>query len=400
MRKKFLTALTVLASVASLTGCTTTMPAKSQSPQVAPSPVTTAPQHQPITLAKLHMFSEQAGWALSGGEILRTRDGGEHWVIVTPPRYPSGLRGHAMEFLDATTAWAAAWNEEGTKIVVFRTANGGQTWQSAGVPLAFKGGANYPTALSFVDAERGWLMVEPDHGMNSSPGRLFATTDGGKSWTEIAGTDGSRDGLPFGGTIRFRNTSEGWVVGSPVSTVNRRLFMTGDGGLTWSEQRPSLPTGLPPGSLDIDTPPILFPPQRTDGVLLTAFVPESHRAVEFRTVIYSTHDGGKTWGDPRVAKGRPAFLSANDAWMWVEEPGSGSTASAHVKLVQTRDGGTTWSDIATEASLPKALQAGLHPAQLDFVTDRTGWAIFQLPYGRISQLLKTTDGGSTWVLLE
>lgn len=398
MRKKALVAFVALGIFVSLTGCTTTSSGNPPNPQIGsmsnqPSP---ALKSQQLFFSSLQMFSETKGWALGGGTILRTADGGQQWADVKPRGFPDGPR-FAAQFLDADTGWVAAWNGSSSRVSVFRTSNGGQTWRSAGVPVKTNGAEVYPVSLSFVDAQRGWMMVEPDHGMNSSPGQLLATRDGGESWSELASTDGEKGGLPFGGLIAFRNASDGWLVGAQVSTINRSMFATHDGGRTWGEEHLALPPGLTGGTLDFTSPPKFFSSNGKDGILPVTFVPDSHKANEYATIVYFMRDGGRNWGAPRKLGGTPEFITMTDAWRWQSEPrDSGSTAPVKGELYRTRDGGQSWTPINPDQNLSQYLQEGFDVAQLDFVTDQVGWALLWSPGGRESKVLKTADGGDTW----
>jgi len=38
--------------------------------------------------------------------------------------------------------------------------------------------------------------------------------------------------------------------------------------------------------------------------------------------------------------------------------------------------------------------------QLEFVTDKVGWLLLETVDGRSTELLRTTDGGSTWTFIQ
>jgi len=133
---------------------------------------------QVLGLTSIHMVSETTGWALGEKSLLRTVDGGRRWSEVTPPGGRDAGRGMEAEFLDANTAWVVVLNDSQPQLKVFRTTDGGRSWQGTKVKRNTTG-VPYGVFLDFIDSQHGWLMLEPEHGMRSRPGELYATSDGG-----------------------------------------------------------------------------------------------------------------------------------------------------------------------------------------------------------------------------
>ena len=100
-----------------------------------PSPGLTPP------INALWMSDATTGWARTTTQlILHTTDGGNSWQDVTPP-YPAGSMVQvppAFTFLSGTVAWVAIFEKQqpdGTiPNVLFRTSDGGHTWQEAMLP--------------------------------------------------------------------------------------------------------------------------------------------------------------------------------------------------------------------------------------------------------------------------
>ena len=70
--------------------------------------------------------------------------------------------------------------------VVVRTADGGRTWASSSA-VGLPGGSE---SLTIVDAQHGWALVGMNVCLNfksdcSSRTGLYATTDGGSTWTQL-----------------------------------------------------------------------------------------------------------------------------------------------------------------------------------------------------------------------
>lgn len=364
-------------------------------------------------LASLHLLSETTGWALSYQTVLRTLDGGQTWTDVTPPGGRQADRSMAGEFLDATTAWVAVINDSGPRLSVFRTADGGETWRGVEVERKASGHI-FGVSLDFVDSQRGWLMIEPEHGMSSRPGELYRTTDGGERWSLVARSvplgPSPENGLPFYGPFAFRNALTGWVGGGRGAAFHpdHPLYLTRDGGQTWQAQNLELPAGYSQGELDVAVPPTFFPPQYEDGVLPVIFMPGSHQDQELATVIYVTHDGGERWRSAKPLRGAGIvnFADADHGWIWIAEPRDyGARTPVRGKLSRTRDGGQTWTIINPDRTLRELLSRGDNIVELNFVSKRVGWAVLRGPdvnkplSQRATTLLKTVDGGYTWTCI-
>ncbi|MGD0251477.1 MAG: hypothetical protein ABSC01_02140 [Verrucomicrobiota bacterium] len=249
--------------------------------------------------------------------------------------------------------------------------------------------------------------------MNSSPGDLYRTDDGGDDWQLVNSTDKNphteenyeqasepdfenpHPYLVCDGSIAFQNASNGWLFGSLASTTPAFLFETRDAGQTWQVEKFPLPPSLHNGRIEPWELPHFF---GNDGIVGTHFVSTNNDSTNFCTVIYNTHDGGKTWQAATPVKfgGVWNFISAKIGWMWSPEPHN-TTSTAPVKgiLYRTDDGGGLWKPMQADNGLKKYLTHGEDIVQLDFVDEDCGWAIAR-DWRNVTQLLHTTDSGQTW----
>ena len=335
-------------------------------------------------LRSIKMFDEKTGWAITRNAILRTTDGGVHWKDVTPPGHPRIASIDAI-FLTSSSAWISMPQASSATILVFRTDDGGQTWQKS----SLQSNKSTQVQISAVDSQHAWILNHIGGGPQAEIVEIFRTNDGGKSWARVtrvypASTDGPPQGqLPFGGSksgLSFVDAATGWVTGSmPVNNLTW-VFRTHDGGSTWQQQ------ALPPlshatSALLSFTSPTFF--TANDGILPVNFTGQNTSGFG----IYVTHDGGNTWksvpaAQPPISLATIDFIDTNHGW---------ATDNEGSNLYVTKDGGEHWTKLAfafTSNSLPSF-------KLLDFVTNEMGWAIGATG-PNTTVLLKTVDGGHTW----
>jgi photosystem II stability/assembly factor-like uncharacterized protein/tetratricopeptide (TPR) repeat protein len=359
----------------------------------------------------LHMIDGENGWTQSANAIFRTSDGGKSWRRVLAASREEQL---ASFFYNSQTAWVAAVFGESSNVTTLRTTDGGNSWIHADLCQVYVNAIQY-CFLSFPDTDKGWLMIIPDHGMNSMPGVLYRTDNGGRNWQLVNSTRGNDDDwdpqgtqpgfadrhpyLVCGGSIAFQNASNGWLLGSITTTTPAFLFATRDAGQTWQAKKFPLPPLLHNGQIEPEALPRFFPMDGNNGIVGAFFCPTNNNdSTNFCTVIYNTHDGGLTWQPTTPVKygGAWNFITEQKGLMWSPEPhDSNSTAPVKGVLYRTDDGGITWMPVRVNKGLQEYLTHGEDVVQLDFVDEACGWAIAR-DWRNVTQLLHTTDGGQTW----
>lgn len=167
-----------------------------------------------VRLVRALFTAEGRAWAFGeAGTLFTTRDGGANWERQRVPTRNLLLGG---SFLNGKQGWLV-----GTGGTVLQTSDGGATWSTgrltglepvSGLGLALRVRL---TAASFVDARLGWAV--------GTEGRIFATRDGGRTWTPQISNVAS-DFYD----VKFVSPAEGWVVGAGGT-----LLHTVDGGFRW-----------------------------------------------------------------------------------------------------------------------------------------------------------------------
>lgn len=229
---------------------------------------------------------------------------------------------------------------------IYETTNAGKSWLKSEL-----GVTGFRAGRSFANAMQGWSVDEDtkDHG------HIFQTDDGGHSWKSVFDTGNPND-LVFGG-IQALSPAEIWVTGLSGT------YHSSDGGKTWQKNGPP-GTGLQ--FLDL----------RQGWVVGDR--------------LWYTPDAGKSWEpvekDEKSCFGGLGFffLDRLHGWAVGGEEEHNIEGGATTGLVSyTADGGKTCSEIAR---VP-----GKFFWSVFFLNDKQGWV------GGIGSVLKTEDGGHTWI---
>ncbi len=354
------------------------------------------------------MMNSMVGWAESDKHLFRSEDGGSTWRDVSPPEVGPGgkTEGINANFLDHNHAYVV-YNEyfldkyPWKTVEVWRTTDGGDTWQPS-EPLDISGmEKSVVTSLNFTDPSHGWLLVEGgyvDHPYQFIRYYLFRTSDGGRTWTRIhdfwPGEDVALESWELPevtffdseiGLASFDSFMEG--EGSKNTPV---LFWTKDGGENWTQIDLMAPEWdlsasevLPEKTHCLTHHPQIF--SRFNAVVVgECLVPDSDKTA---MMLYRTEDGGDTWTSvPIPAMGDATwsieFINKYHGWLF--------GPSTYL----TRDGGRSWEIVN---------RLGWRWGNFTFINEDVGWA---MAFGGdfwtqpMDPIVQTLDGGKTWEILE
>lgn len=385
----------------------------------APAPAMrfTNPVARSCSSGDLHMVTSSSGW----NGTSRTTDGGVTWKDVSPPSVPDETSGgRVLCALDSDHAWvtevSGSSDSRTGRLYVFRTHNGGQTWQAAGpFPIS---GATPLIHLEFIDYQHGWLQTANGK-YSDQPGTplVYSTSDGGHHWTQLAAKP---DGVSPAGTwlgeyyfcdpsgMMFVSLTRGWLVRDCITHFFDSsvivAIVTNDGGHSWAVQKLDF-AAYPPHNAFPDGGTTLFwncaasPPvfSGSEGVLPVSCVSYQglhssdggwtmgNRTGSGWSGVFRTSDSGTTWSPAPLPVYVPAsqidFVNANDGFALVN-------AGSNNNLYRTTNGGRDWVMVDTGLFFP-----GVNIFDFQFVDTTTGFAYLS---AWPDSLVKTTDGGITW----
>jgi photosystem II stability/assembly factor-like uncharacterized protein/LmbE family N-acetylglucosaminyl deacetylase len=315
-------------------------------------------------------------------------------ISAAPPAGPStappALLDAQLEditFVDADHGWAV-----GQRGAIWHTRDGGATWvwQPSGVACALR-------SVCFVDSQTGWAAGgEWRPYLHDSQGVLLRTRDGGATWERDRAL-----ALPSIQRVGFFSTTAGWASTMPSPLFGAGLFLTEDGGRSWSSIAPGGQDALvaadfrDPARGAVSSRGAVFAVRRrgVESSSAPSFDRRAPRAIRFEPggrgwlvgdqgLVLTTTDGGQSWRRPPSAP--PAALADSDwaavavrgthCWI-VGEPGR--------RVLSSADGGRSWREFATPVDVPWR--------GVCFLDERRGWLA-----GALGTIAATRDGGATW----
>ena len=191
-----------------------------------------------------------------------------------------------------------------------------------------------------VDADHAWVV--------GSSRRIYKTSDGGENWVIQIPCEPLHT---FNG-VCFVDTLKGWAC-----ATGGYIFCTQDGGSTWAEQ-------ATPASAILRE--------------ITFFDSTEGWAVGHQGVTLHTTDGGQTWVDV------PSGITTDLYGLHFEAPGRGWACGKYGKILFWD--GASWT--------PQTSGSSDYLLDVHFGDANTGYVV-----GAGSTILKTGDGGATWVPL-
>lgn len=253
---------------------------------------------------ELFFVNDSVGWAthgwVFGTRLLTTRDGGLSWAVQfdSPNSWLTNIY-----FADASVGWLTRSSEFTNTTSLLRTVDGGSAWETT---ISVEGGA-----VSFLGQTHAWTATRRPHG-------IYATVDGGETWTRTETPDTQFEFL------HFVSTEVGWA--GTHENGQAVLYRSTNAGASWA----ALPTP--------DVGSLYTLGSRSDFLSETdIWIVRRPENDPTRNELIATEDGGETWQVRYETDARINDIHRVDrdtAWL------AGET------LVQTTDAGRTWHEIS------------------------------------------------------
>lgn len=271
------------------------------------------------------------GDSTAGDGVYKTLDGGKTWTHIGLEKTAqiARVRIHPNNpDLVYVAALGDCWGPS-TERGIFRTKDGGKTWQKILYRNEDTGAADLvmdPTNPQILYASLLELRRFPWGFRSAGPGSgLFKSTDGGDNWTEITNNPGLPDGLKgrIGVTVAPTMPNRVYAI-IDAATGKKGFFRSDDSGATWARMS--------------DEPEITQRPWYYSYLTPDPKDPNTVYAMNVR--FWKTTDGGKNWDE---VKGLP-HGDHHDFWIDPNDPQrmiNGSDGGGTISF----DGGKSWSSI-------------------------------------------------------
>jgi photosystem II stability/assembly factor-like uncharacterized protein len=188
-------------------------------------------------MAHLVRSGEHHAWIMHADGLAATHDGGKSWsTLALPCQTQQSQVAAALAASSSSELWLLCHGERvGSSMAkyLYSSGNGGQQWDlTAAAPLIPDDApinnlplAGFANDLAVTSASRIFLAVVRN--------TLFASSDGGQSWSAAIAPRPAWDFAEAGGIWRvvFADSLHGWAVGTALA--DQFVFRTSDGGSAW-----------------------------------------------------------------------------------------------------------------------------------------------------------------------
>lgn len=282
--------------------------------------------------------------------------------------------------VDANTAWSTAIDgTSGAAVNEFtKTTDGGTTW----VPGTISAPAGYaPANISAISATNAWVSLYPTSGAG---GKVYVTADGGATWTHQT-TATFANSASFLNVLHFFNANDGFCMGDPINS-EFEIYTTNNGGATWT---------LVPGAN--------IPAPLSGEMGWTSIYDASGDIVWFGTNkgrIFKSIDKGLNWTVLTTGLTDISKVTFNDEMNGIAQQITYNTSTGAItafNMKKTINGGTTWTTVTPAGSIWKGDIDGIPGvAGKYYSVGSDGAASSSAKYGSSYSL----DYGATWLPID
>jgi len=291
--------------------------------------------------------------------IFKSTDQGANWSVKT---YNWDISFFKTYFMSAFTGFVL-----GDSGKVYKTTNAGDNWT-----LSLNNRQYYLRDLSFIDANTGCIVLQG----RTSPysGKIIRTTDEGSNWTELT--------LPFNlemNTIKFTQDGTGWI-----GCDSLRILKSSSSGSNWTLLHLN-------NDKQMRIKSISFINNSTGWLLGNYYWAQYPYGSYEKDAIWKTINAGLNWNLIFDSVGSTSdfqitFLNSNVGY---------KLAYYGPIFEKTTNGGENWFNTI----IPNLNCSNYCYVQcFGFVNQNTGWVAGVNREQDCTKLLKTTNGGISWVL--
>lgn len=334
--------------------------------------------------------------AFGSGNLWKTTNNGVTWKPIFENQSSHGIGDIALAPSDPNVIYLGTGEslKKGRNFTipgtgVFRSDNGGETWQHLGLDDSWHIGeiAVHPRNPDVA------LVAVLGHFWTSNPNRgLFRTADGGKTWNHVLRIDdktGANDVVwaKDNPDVVYASTWENYP---NVSGSNSSVHKSVDGGATWEKCDQGLPTGDQIGRIGLAV-------SQTNHNKIYALVDNRARIQEGAAQVFKSIDGGQSW--EKSHKEDLLFFS-RIGWyfadIYVNPKDDEEIFGLGVRVAHSTDGGKSFEYLSGQvAHINPSAASGLHLDHCEMWINPTNPKHIVL--GNDGGLYQSYDKGKTWL---
>jgi photosystem II stability/assembly factor-like uncharacterized protein len=280
----------------------------------------------------------------AAGGVFFSSDGGLTWTPLFDDQPALAIGAIAAHPLDSNVVYVGTGEDNGAGFIfdgdgVFRTTDGGRTWQPLGLAEVRRIGR---IAIDPARPERLFVAAGGDWYGNDAHRGVYRSLDGGATWEKVLYVADDSGGIDvaidprntdriYAAIWQRRSLASTWYVAGPQSGVYR----SSDGGATWSRLANGLPSGPDVGRI---------------GLAVATSRPDTIYALVLSGGgglfgVYRSDDAGDSWAavNTSLELGGFSYYFGN---IRVDPSDSETVYVLDWHLFRSRDGGASFSEIA------------------------------------------------------
>ncbi len=315
----------------------------------------------------------------AGGGVWKSANGGETWDPVFDKEPVAAIGAIAIDPNDDRVVWAGTGEDNPRNDVsygdgVYKTTDGGDTWTNVGLQ-----GTKYISRIVIDPTNSNHVIVAAlgDVFSDSEDRGVFVTWDGGRTWSKtlyVGPESGASDlaiddqhpNVVYAGIWQFQRRPWTFTSGGPQDG----LYKSTDGGRTWTRLTGhGLPTGIT-GRIGLAVAP-------SDGNRVYALIESSEG------ILWRSDDAGATWtmvSKDTLVDQRPFYFTH----IAVDPKNPDRVYGVSMMLSLSRDGGHTFHPIAEQ------VHVDYHAIWISASNPR------RIIVGEDGGYATTVDGGENW----
>ncbi len=272
-------------------------------------------------------------------EFTKTTDGGTTWTPGTINVGDTTLSLSNITAVDASTAWVGAYNSASGGGSIWKTTDAGATWNQQNIG-SFSGTASWLDGIYFFDANTGVAFGDPITG--STTFEVYRTTDGGNTWNTVS--------TPAITTGDFGYSGSFVGIGSNMwfTTAKGKIYRTTNKGATWTKLNSPI-ADFGAGDTTTSSGKIFFSDSNNGIIIGSTISGTGSTATVSGRKLYKTTNGGTSWS-AGVTYTQPYNYNLCYVPGTTQLVATGSTTSGTTSTFYSGtslDNGTTWTQIDT-----------------------------------------------------